>query len=505
MTYLTRTTPLLGRLRNADGSTSRLSYPDDAHLLTVARTRSGKGRCVILPNLATYAGSVIVIDPKGENCSETAQWREANGQTVHVFDPFHVVPDAFLPATGRASLNPIDLVRSAPSPLSVALMIAEALIIPGERDPHWGEAAQALLAAYILHVAYDDEFATTDEDRAEGFPENGHRTLASAWACFTSPKLVSPILEKMLESRDEFIAAQAQRVLEGMKAGGPEMASIRNTFYTQCVRTLSEPDIVKCLSASTMDFADISHRPISVYVVLPGWASVMHKRFMRLLLNCAMAQIEMAGLPAPGSQRQPATLFILDEFATLGRMQTVVEAMGRMAGYGVKLWPFVQNISQLKSRDMYGDGWTAIAGNTGVFQYFGGTNDIPTAEYLSKLCGETTRITDSQSVNTKPDAGTGTSFSKYKRLLLTVDEVANIPCDPSNMTGHQLVLYTGQSSVDPLKTSMLYIDRDFPEFQAFKAARKRGNDSSPPSTGPAPSAPPPSLSPKPLHKRMFGG
>ncbi len=504
MTHLTRTTPLLGRQRNADGSTSRLSYPDDAHLLTVARTRSGKGRCVILPNLATYAGSVIVIDPKGENCELTAQWREANGQTVHVFDPFHVVPDALLPANGRASLNPIDLVRSAPSPLSVALMIAEALIIPSERDPHWGEAAQALLAAYILHVAYNEEFASTEEDLTEGFPEDGHRTLASAWACFTSPKLSAAVLEKMLESGDEFIAAQAQRVIEGMAAGGPEMASIRNTFYTQCVRTLSEPDIVRCLSASTMDFADISRRPMSVYIVLPGWASVMHKRFMRLLLNCAMAQIEMAGLPAPGSLRQPATLFILDEFATLGRMQTIVEAMGRMAGYGVKLWPFIQNISQLKARDMYGDGWTAIAGNTGVFQYFGGTNDIPTADYLSKLCGETTRITDSQTTNTKPDAGTGTSFSKYKRLLLTVDEIANLPCDPGKLTGNQLILYTGQNSVDPTRTGMYYIDRDFPEFNAFLAARKPGA-TPPPSADPAPSAPPPNGSPKPFHKRMFGG
>ncbi len=471
MNYLTRSTPLLGRLHKLDGSTSLLGYPNDAHLLTVARTRSGKGRCVILPNLATYAGSVIVLDPKGENCGLTAQWREANGQTVHVFDPFHVVSDAALPSNGRASLNPIDLVRSAPSPLSVALMIAEALIIPSERDSHWGEAAQALLAAYILHVAYSDDYASTDEDLAEGFPENGHRTLASAWACFTSPKLSAPVLQKMLEGGDEFIAAQAQRVIEGMAAGGTEMASIRNTFYTQCVRSLSEPDIVKCLSASTMDFADLSTTPTSVYIVLPGWASVMHKRFMRLLLNCAMAQIEMAGLPAPGSLRQPPTLFILDEFATLGRMQTVIEAMGRMAGYGVRLWPFVQNISQLKARDMYGDGWTAIAGNTGALQYFGGSNDIPTAEYLSKLYGETTRVTDSQNTSTKSDAGTGTSLSKYKRLLLTVDEIATIPCDPQRMTGNQLILYTGQSGSDPTRTSMLYIDRDFPEFNAFLAAR----------------------------------
>lgn len=39
--------------------------------------------------------------------------------------------------------------------------------------------------------------------------------------------------------------------------------------------------------------------------------------------------------------KQPA-LFLLDEFAALGRLEAVERAMGLMAGHGLQLWPILQ-------------------------------------------------------------------------------------------------------------------------------------------------------------------
>jgi hypothetical protein len=47
-------------------------------------------------------------------------------------------------------------------------------------------------------------------------------------------------------------------------------------------------------------------------------------------------------------QRQPYVLFLLDEFAALGRLEPVERAMGLMAGYGVQLWPILQDLHQLR-------------------------------------------------------------------------------------------------------------------------------------------------------------
>ena len=50
-----------------------ISYEGDSHICTVAPTRSGKGVNVVIPNLLTYEGSVVVFDLKGE-LRKTVAW-----------------------------------------------------------------------------------------------------------------------------------------------------------------------------------------------------------------------------------------------------------------------------------------------------------------------------------------------------------------------------------------------------------------------------------------------
>src|SRR3546814_2272236 len=51
---------------------------------------------------------------------------------------------------------------------------------------------------------------------------------------------------------------------------------------------------------------------------------------------------------APASAERPV-LFLLDEFAALGRLEPVERAMGLMAGYGIQLWPILQDVHQLRA------------------------------------------------------------------------------------------------------------------------------------------------------------
>ena len=52
-----------------------LRVATDRHALTIAPTRSGKGVGAVIPNLLTYPGSIICIDPKGE-CAAIAARRQ---------------------------------------------------------------------------------------------------------------------------------------------------------------------------------------------------------------------------------------------------------------------------------------------------------------------------------------------------------------------------------------------------------------------------------------------
>lgn len=92
-----------GLLIGRDRRSKVMRYPGDGHLLTVAPTRSGKGISVVIPNLLSYNGPLVVTDPKGENYAVTGARRRAMGPPVHAFDPFNV-------AGGRAAYNPLDLI-----------------------------------------------------------------------------------------------------------------------------------------------------------------------------------------------------------------------------------------------------------------------------------------------------------------------------------------------------------------------------------------------------------
>ena len=87
-------------------------------------------------------------------------------------------------------------------------------------------------------------------------------------------------------------------------------------------------------------------------------------------------------------------LAILDEFAQLGHLKAIENAMGLAAGYGLQLWPILQDLTQLK-RD-YGESWETFLANAGIQQFFA-PRENTTAEYVSKLCGQTTVTTTSES------------------------------------------------------------------------------------------------------------
>ena len=87
--------------------------------------------------------------------------------------------------------------------------------------------------------------------------------------------------------------------------------------------------------------------------------------------------------------------------------------MGLMAGYGLQLWPILQDLSQLRA--LYGARANTFVANAGVLQCFG-VNDYETAKALSQLMGQAT-------TSYRPGDPTATSHQLTGRDLLTPDEI----------------------------------------------------------------------------------
>ena len=384
-----------------------LRYAGQAHLLTIAPTRSGKGVGAIIPNLLTADRSAFCIDPKGENARVTARARSRFGQ-VYVLDPFDISGQPSAAFNPLAGLDPdsLDLAEDA-------ALLADALVhdSPGQvGEAHWNEEAKALIAGLILYVVCEAPPAT--------------RTLATVRELLTlSPGDFAATLKIMQETTGAggLIRRAANRHLgkSEREASGVLSSAQRHTHFLDSAR------INQTMASSDFRFADLKEAKATVFLVLPPERLDAYSRWLRLMV--AQAIHDLARSPA-----RPAApvLFLLDEFAALGRLEPVERAFGLMAGYGLQLWPILQDMHQLWST--YGKSAGTFVSNAGLVQIFN-VADVETASWVSKSIGATTMSYQTTGTSTSrggmqlfetKSASTSTHLSR--RELMTPDEIMRL-------------------------------------------------------------------------------
>lgn len=148
-------------------------------------------------------------------------------------------------------------------------------------------------------------------------------------------------------------------------------------------------------------------------MILPPERMRTHSVWLRLLVVTALRAHYSAG----GLQ----TIFMLDEFAQLGHLGPVEDALALLRGYRIQLWPILQDLPQLKS--IYKSRWESFMGCAGVTQFFA-PNELQTANWISKRADETTTVAagynlgHSDSEN-RHSANAGMSYQQLKRALLS--------------------------------------------------------------------------------------
>ncbi|WP_162826967.1 type IV secretory system conjugative DNA transfer family protein [Pseudolabrys taiwanensis] len=341
----------------------RIGISDDRHGVTVAGARSGKSSTVLIPNLLRYPGSVVVLDPKGELARACAVHRAKMGQRVFVLDPFN--------ETGLANAchNPFtELGHGRPEHVAAdAAQLADSLIINNARDPHWTDSAKNLVRGIALHLISSTALPTTLREV---------RRLLSA-----TPAELERLFEAMANSSafDGVVGNIGASFLGKSQAGGRELQGILSTAQEQ---TAPLDDIIHVTERSDFALTDLHKGDLSIFLVLPGMRMGTHYRWLRLVIQQALCAVERA----PAARGSLPVWFVLEEFPALGHMRSIETAAGLMAGFGVKLWAVLQDLTQLKTH--YPKSWETFLGNAGFIQAFGNA-DVTTTEHLSKMLGMT--------------------------------------------------------------------------------------------------------------------
>jgi type IV secretion system protein VirD4 len=358
------------------------SYKQDGHLITFAPTGAGKGIRVIIPNLLHYRGPVIVVDPKGENFAVTARYRrERLGQRIFLLDPFEAVADSTLNKIGvqRASLNPLDLVCSFQNNIEVQLtMMASILSENGSRsnsnDVYWEQEAQKITAGALGVIIRN---ANT----------NGQSPVFQSFIDLLFSSTLTGPLETVMGRLDHSSEIQTNLYDFSHKAISAFQGNAERT--RSCVLSFAQSHLTPFLSSSMnkyLNYSTIKPRDISdcddytIYIVIPPSKLVSHSMLLRLwiatMLNTIMER---------GEKSLKKTLFLLDECAQLGRLDELKKAITLLRGYGLQVWMFFQDFSQIV--DLYPTTYATMINNCGAFQSFGSSR-LAAAEAIANSIGK---------------------------------------------------------------------------------------------------------------------
>jgi type IV secretion system protein VirD4 len=417
--------------------THYLRHQGPEHILAFAPTRSGKGVGLVIPSLLSWTGSVVIHDIKGENWSLTSGWRkEVLGGICLKFDPAGSMGDS-------VCFNPLEEIRLGTIyEVKDVQNIASMIVDPDGKglNDHWAKTGFSLLVGTIIHVLYAEK----------------DKTLRGVVSYLSNPnfKNLEDIFINMINTVHDpqniynwndyqdnktnthpLVAACAKDMLNKSENERSGVLSTAMSF----LNIYRDPIVAKNTSKSEFKIRDLMHhqKPVSLYIIAPPSDKDRLKPLFRLLIN----QIIRTLTENIDPYNHPLLLMI-DEFASLGKLDIVAESLSFIAGYGLKAYLITQDLSQIYSA--YGRDESIIA-NCHIRVAFA-PNKLETAQVLSNMLGQMTILKEHQSQSGKKSDFYLNHISKseqfYQRPLLTPDEVMRLDKDDALVfvSGHRPIL-----------------------------------------------------------------
>jgi type IV secretion system protein VirD4 len=314
--------------------------------------RSGKGRCVIIPNLLMWSGSVFTFDPKRENYEATARWRLLF-QRVYCFEPLS-------PNFRSDGYNPLDYVPVVPTredaeaegikegldadeiiARHTGRQIDEIMRISGiffpkpQRDtPFWVLSARDIFECMALYL-----FETPDSTRTIG--EILRQGMAGDDDGFSGH------WKKVLKSRAQEgrpLSPLCTRILwDLINCAAQTLSGIRKEFTT-ALGLWKNPLIDAATSFSSFRLDRMRAELFSVYVVI----GIDQIETLRPLMRVMFSQlIGLNTRELPNKRLKHKLLLLPDELALLGHVPELVSAAAFFQGYNLVMLAAIQSFHQL--------------------------------------------------------------------------------------------------------------------------------------------------------------
>ena len=403
----------------------------NAHSLIFSGSGSYKSSGVAIPNALTFAGPLIVIDPKGEIYDLSAGVRRASGRRPWLI-------------TAEAGLDPIKLLTTiCPKDGTVFSDLAEFSLITSGEDRSDAAAffhrkALRLLTALLAYIH--------DLGKAGNVP-------AAAYRCLARPP--DAIRAEFLEAADEYGKGDSDQ--DYISVGLAEMAHTEDRQFSSIVATvvnglewagktttrgfvesgeLSGPELV----------ARVLDPKTDIYIRIPTEVSQNAPEIARLLIG-SLVRVIRVSVSGTADGEPDHRLFIIDEARALRRMDHLVSMRDEGRAYGIHLMQIFQSYQQLV--ECYGPHGAGAWENSVDAVVIGPVQNAVQAQALCRMIGRRTVVTASSSSQRSSQifmpfsgsAGSSVSNQLRETELIQPSELRKLPPESA------IILTTGMAPI----------------------------------------------------------
>lgn len=414
-----------------------LMFGGTEHVLVYAPTRSGKGIGVVIPNLLNWPDSCIVSDIKKENWALTAGFRRACGHEVYLVDPLD-------PEGRTARYNPLGYVdREDTAEMYDDLQrIAMMLFPPEGKDPFWSNAARGGFLAVAGYIAETSEPPLTMGEVLRQISKSN------------TQKFFKEVIDQRKTAGKPLTGICVTAMNDFTGNSENTFNSIRKSISAKLELWLN-PRIDAATSVNDFDLRDLRRKPMSIYLgVTPD-----NLERMAPLLNLFFQQavdLNTRVLPEHDKTLKRKVMLMMDEFAALGNVMTIVKGISYVAGYWLRVVTILQSPSQLNA--VYGDDYAKTYLTNHAVEIVYTPKQREDANELSERFGydTVTGTSRSKGIGFGAKGGGNETESDQRRALMLPQELVLTPFE---------VAYVIKGGIRPIKAEkiMYYKDAIFKE------------------------------------------
>lgn len=351
-------------------------------MIVVGGSGAWKTTSYIMSNIAQMLGSFVLTDPKGQTVHKVGKMLERNGYKIKVVD--------FDTLKNTDHFNPFAYVKDEITLKKVINALIGATNAEHEKkgEPFWDKSEEMLITALFAYLYY--RYRGTDKVKGDGVMPSLDQIGTLIRLLKRENKDVESPLEFMFKNFAEEFGTENYAYLQWLNFLRNFEGKTRDSVLAITITRFSLFDLEQVKDFIKDDNLEIEkwvEEKTAVFLKIPDMDDTFN--FLPLLIFLlAFRTLENKIDNELGGKATIPIQFLMDEFANLGKVPNIEQALSVFRSRLMSITIMLQNITQIKK--MYKDSWESFFGNCDAWVYLSGSTEPATQKFFSEAAGKKT-------------------------------------------------------------------------------------------------------------------